>query len=152
VSDGNDKKTWTPRSGILGDLNAAVMADIAQLTRATLNGDISLPDGRSLTDPGPLSEGDVHAFVKELIGYMLENQSLAALMSALGSMTWLTLAEAMLYSRVKDRKTIRKLLDDGIIYGSDALGDWRVERKSIDDALGARKLMLAALERGNRGT
>lgn len=46
---------------------------------------------------------------------------------------WLTVEEAMRYSKVRSRNTIRKWIDNGYIYAHKRSGEWIVDRESIDD-------------------
>jgi hypothetical protein len=45
---------------------------------------------------------------------------------------WLTVKEAMLYSRVNNRKTIINWISKGLIYGHKRTGSWIIDRESID--------------------
>ena len=45
---------------------------------------------------------------------------------------WLTLAEAMAYAKVKSPTTLKKWINEGLIYGFKRSGEWIVDRKSID--------------------
>jgi len=45
---------------------------------------------------------------------------------------WLTIQEAMDYSRVKNRKTIMKWISLGLIYAHKRTGSWIVDKESID--------------------
>lgn len=47
---------------------------------------------------------------------------------------WLTMKEAMEYARVKSINTIKKWVNEGLIYGRprSGRGDWIIDRQSID--------------------
>ena len=47
---------------------------------------------------------------------------------------WLTMKEAMEYARVKSINTMKKWIDEGLIYGRprSGRGDWIIDRESID--------------------
>lgn len=49
----------------------------------------------------------------------------------LKTVKWLTLQEAAIYSR-RSINTIKKLIAEGIIYGTKRGGEWVVDRESID--------------------
>ena len=53
---------------------------------------------------------------------------------------WLTLKEAMAYSKVKSEDTIRKWINNGYIYGHKRSGQWIVDRESIDDWFSSDKV------------
>jgi hypothetical protein len=47
---------------------------------------------------------------------------------------WLTMQEAMKYARVKSLNTMKKWVEEGLIYGRprSGRGDWIIDRQSID--------------------
>lgn len=45
---------------------------------------------------------------------------------------WLTLKEACQYAKVSPN-TIRRWIDEGLIYATKTTGAWRIDRESIDD-------------------
>ncbi len=51
--------------------------------------------------------------------------------SVLITMKWLTLQEARIYAR-KCINTIKRLIEEGKIYGTKRGGEWVVDRESID--------------------
>lgn len=53
---------------------------------------------------------------------------------------WLTLREAMRYAKVKSPNTIKKWIDDGLIYAFKRSGKWIVDRESIDDWYNSEKV------------
>ena len=53
---------------------------------------------------------------------------------------WLTLREAMGYAKVKSPNTIKKWIDDGLIYAFKRSGEWIVDRESIDDWYNSEKV------------
>jgi hypothetical protein len=53
---------------------------------------------------------------------------------------WLTLKEAMAYSKVKSEDTIRKWINSGCIYAHKRSGQWIVDRESIDDWFSSDKV------------
>lgn len=50
---------------------------------------------------------------------------------AIKTMKWITLQEAVIYAR-KSLNTVKKLINEGKIYGSKKGGEWIVDRASID--------------------
>ena len=46
---------------------------------------------------------------------------------------WLTMEEAVKYAGIKTKKTMKKWLDEGYIYGHKRSGSWIIDRQSIDD-------------------
>jgi hypothetical protein len=103
---------------IAADIRARLEEEARKLTEAMLSGEVSLTDGRTLCDLG-LTEGDVHHLAREVLRYAAEEKLLSVLMGALGSMKWLTLAEAEVYARM-DRTTLKRLINDphSPIYGT----------------------------------
>lgn len=45
---------------------------------------------------------------------------------------WLTFEEARKYAKVS-RNTLRRWIDEGLIYASKTTGEWRIDRETIDD-------------------
>jgi hypothetical protein len=121
---------------LAGDIRSSFEDDARRLTEAFLTGEIALADGSGLVDVG-LSEADVHRVAGEVLRVALEKRLLAFYMAALGSMKWLTLAEAEAYSRM-GRTLLKEKIEDSNcrIYGT-RQGDGRksgiiVDRESID--------------------
>lgn len=75
-----------------------------------------------------LSHSDIEA-IADLIAKQVKSNVLASC----APRRWLTLQEAMDYSRVKSVNTIKKWIDEGYIYGHKRSGQWIVDRESIDD-------------------
>lgn len=46
---------------------------------------------------------------------------------------WITFAQAMKYARVRSKTTMRKLINEGHVYGFKRGHGWIVDRESIDD-------------------
>lgn len=71
-----------------------------------------------------------HAYIKEVAGLIAkEVQEILAVNQIQGR--WLTLEEAMQYAKVSSVNTIKKWIDQGLIYAK-KVGQWKVDRESID--------------------
>lgn len=71
----------------------------------------------------------------EAIADMISKRLLAA-QPVMGR--WLTVEEAMAYTRVKSVKTIRMWIKEGYINANKRTGSWIIDRESIDDWFNSR--------------
>lgn len=87
-----------------------------------------------------LSDEEIDFLVLRILRFSLDNRLLSTHIHALGSMRWLTMFEACLYSR-KSVTTLKKWVEEGKIYGGppEDGGDWILDRISIDDFYEARR-------------
>lgn len=118
---------------IANDIRALIEDDAKHLTEAFLSGEISPGETGTVSLSDHWTEEGIHRFAVSIIQYQLDNKSLAFILPFLGTMKWLSLAEACVYSR-KSRNTLLELIKTGKIYGTkpEGSGDYVVDRESID--------------------
>lgn len=68
-----------------------------------------------------------HSEIRKIAKIIAEEIQMAALWNK-----WLTLEEARKYAKVS-RNTLRRWIDEGLIYASKTTGEWRIDRETIDD-------------------
>lgn len=116
---------------LANDIKSLLEDDAKHLTEAMLIGEISPGNNASLAEH--YTPQQIQQLTAELIQYQLDNKSLSLILPFLGTMKWLSLAEACLYAR-KSRNTLLKLISQNDIYGTkpDGSGDYIIDRESID--------------------
>jgi excisionase family DNA binding protein len=118
------------------DIKKVIEDDIKHLTEAFLTCEISLPDSSQMSDLSYFS------LASDIIRYQLQIRMLSLIIPFLGSMKWLTLAEACIYAR-KSRNTLLDLIKEGRIYGTKAEGgEWIIDRETIDAHYNEERLAL----------
>lgn len=75
-----------------------------------------------------LNQQDISA-----LSSMIASRVQADILAKLSPGRWLTLKEAMSYSKVKSATTIKSWIEQGYIYAHKRSGQWIVDRESIDD-------------------
>ena len=113
------------------DIKSLIEDDVKHLTDAFLTGEISV-DSISLADK--FSPELLHKLSADIIRYQVEKKILSSLIPFLGTMKWLTLAEACIYARCS-RNTLINWMESGKIYASkpDGSGTYIIDRQSIDN-------------------
>ena len=117
----------------LSDIKNQVASDAGALSTALMSGSIKAGEKALSTF---LNEDEVELLVLRIIEFAITEKLLTICIQALGSMKWMSMTEACLYSR-KSPNTLKGWVNDGKIYASppDVSGEWVFDRESIDSFL-----------------
>jgi hypothetical protein len=80
---------------------------------------------------------------------MIAREVRAGILAELSPGRWLTLKEAMAYSKVKSVTTIKAWIANGYIYAHKRSGQWIVDRESIDDWFLSDRIVITPSTRVN---
>jgi len=110
------------------DIQAVIEGDAKKLTEALISGEISV--GKFL--PDYFDESEIENLAFDILNFICDQRLMAPIIQYLGTMKWLSLQEACIYSR-KSKNTLLALAADGTIYATrEGMGDWVFDRESID--------------------